>query len=291
MRGEGLAFRVGPFSARVQCAVPAVARDILSLYTGYATVGADDFIDYHLKVRPVSPLRRWVRPSVMADAGMVNTPFVPLPADIGVLAHEMGLNWLIATTADDYLIFHAGIVEKNGRTILMPGASGSGKSTLTAGLAFSGWRLFSDEFAVLHPESFQFFPYPRPVSLKNSSIPVLGERIPDSQFSRIYEKTPKGTIRYLRPSAEALARDREPGRPFLILYPEYRPDAAPQAIELPKPEAFAMVRSASVNCDRLGALAFTTLADLADQCRAFRLVYRSLDQGMAMVNDLAEQFA
>lgn len=266
-------------------------RDILSLYAGYPLASADDFVDYHLSVRPASPMRRWVRPSVVADAGMINTPFVPLPADIGILAHEMGLNWLVATTADSYLIFHAGIVERNGRAILMPGASGSGKSTLTAGLAFSGWRLFSDEFAVLHPESWQFYPYPRPVSLKNSSIPVIGERIPEDRFSRLYENTPKGTIRYLRPSDEALARDREPAQPFLILYPEYRPEAPPQAIELPKPEAFAMIRSAAVNCDRLGAVAFTALADLADQCRSFRLVYRSLDQGMAMVKDLAEQFA
>jgi hypothetical protein len=43
------------------------------------------------------------------------------------------------------------VLERGGRALLLPAPSGSGKSTLCAGLAFNGWRLLSDELALLDP--------------------------------------------------------------------------------------------------------------------------------------------
>lgn len=289
LRRGSFCFRVGPFTARVQTSVPTLRRDLLQIYAEYPLAAPEDLVDFSIKVAHTSLLRCWVRPKVIADTGFANTPFVPLPEDLSVLAFEMGLNWLVGTTADQFLVFHAGLVARDGRTVVMPGASGQGKSTLTAGLAYGGWRLFSDEFALLRPETFEFHPYPRPVSLKNESISVLGSRVPQDRFSRIYRDTPKGTIRYLRPPAQSLARSHVPARPHLILFPEYNPDAKPTVEEIRKIEAFALIRGSVVNSDRLGPVAFDTMCRLTEECPVFRLTYRSLDQGIAMVEDLWER--
>lgn len=286
----GLVFRVGHYTLRVQTPFKTIQNDFLSVYGDYPAGSLDDFVDYHLKVEPTTWYRRWIRPNVTANAGMTNTPFVPLPLDIGILSLEMGLNWLLGTTAGRFVVFHSGVVERDGKVILMPGISGTGKSTLTAGLAFNGYRLFSDEFGIFDPENWRFYPYPRPISLKNRSIDVMAERLPESQFSRPFFNTPKGTIRYLRPTPEAIARMAEPATPHLVLFPEYRPQEEPQVVELRDAEAFIMIRGAAVNTDRLGIRAFNGAVDLTRKCRSFRLVYRSLDQGLRMVNDLMEQF-
>ncbi len=290
LAGEGLIFRVGPFTIRATCPFPTLRDEILAIYGGYPVGRPSDFVDYHVNVGPGTTIRRWFRPNVIAEAGMVNAPFVPLPLDIGVLALEMALNWLVATTADRYLIFHSGVVARNGKAVLMPGASGIGKSTLTSGLAFAGWRLFSDEFGLFDPDKTLFYPYPRPISLKNASTTVMADRLPTAVFSRPFYNTPKGTIRYLCPEPEAIAQMAEPAAPTIILFPEYNPTAEAQAIELRKPEMFAMIRSSSVNCDRMAEVGFKAMTDMTETYRGFRIIYRSLDQGIHMVNDLVEQW-
>jgi HprK-related kinase A len=288
LAGPGIRFRVGPFTAHVRTSFKAVRRDFLQIYKGFPLAGAGDVTSLHLQVRATSLLRRWIRPKLMADTGFANTPFVPLPGDLGILAMEMGLNWLVATTSDRFLMFHAGMVAKGDKAILMPGASGMGKSTLTAGMSFSGWRFFTDEFGLFDPLQGLFYPHPRPISLKNESIPILAERVGESYLSRPLYNTPKGTIRYIRPPAEALARMTEPARPSLILYPTFNSEATGTVEELPPHEAFAMLRGAAINCDRLGETAFRALADLTSRTRSLRLEYRSLDQALAMVSDLMD---
>lgn len=288
LAGPGIRFRVGPFTAHVRTSFKLVRQDFLQIYQGYPLASSGDAAALHLQVRATSLLRRWVRPKLMADAGFAHTPFVPLPADQGLLAMEMGLNWLVATTSDRFLMFHAGVVAQGDKAILMPGASGSGKSTLTAGMAFSGWRFFTDEFGLYDPELGQFFPHPRPISLKNESIPVLAQRVDGQYLSRPLLNTPKGTIRYIRPPADALARMAEPARPSLILYPAYSSSAAGKVEELPPHEAFAMLRGAAINCDRLGEIAFKALVDLTGRTRSLKLHYNSMEQALAMVRDLME---
>ena len=40
--------------------------------------------------------------------------FVPLPAKIGMVSLEMGLNWHVTSDCKQYLMFHAGVVAKEG---------------------------------------------------------------------------------------------------------------------------------------------------------------------------------
>ncbi|MDX1582234.1 MAG: hypothetical protein R3338_01415 [Thermoanaerobaculia bacterium] len=50
------------------------------------------------------------------------------------------------------VVLHASVVLKNGRAVLITGASGSGKSTTALLLERSGWKLGSDDFAIIHDD-------------------------------------------------------------------------------------------------------------------------------------------
>ena len=67
----------------------------------------------------------------------------------GFAMFEWGLNWVVANHAHQFAIVHAAAVEKDGRGFIFPGAPGSGKSTLCAALVSRGWRLLSDEMAMI----------------------------------------------------------------------------------------------------------------------------------------------
>lgn len=295
-------FKVGPFVARVGTDYPLLQRDFLNIYEGYPLAGPEDFVHFNLKVGPVSLTRRWFRPKVIADGGFIASPFVPLPGDLAILALEMGLNWQVGTKSDQFLIFHAGVVAKDyapapsgearpSRAVLMAGQSGAGKSTLTAGLAYNGWRLFSDEFALLDTGDLQLYPYPRPISLKNESIEVMVEKLGAEVFSRPFLNTPKGTIRYLKAPPESLRNGQRPARLDLVVFPEYTPGVSAQMAEFEGSEAFAMLRSASVNSDRVGQDAFEAIATLTERCRFFHLQYDTLESAMEMVEALMEEGA
>ena len=68
---------------------------------------------------------------------------------------------------------HAAVFERDSSAVVLPGPSGVGKSTLCAALVARGWRLLSDEVAMIRPQDGLLQPYPRPISLKNESIEMI----------------------------------------------------------------------------------------------------------------------
>ena len=55
----------------------------------------------------------------------------------------------VAENAVDHVFVHAGVVEWNGRAIVIPGKSYSGKTTLTLELVKRGATYYSDEYAII----------------------------------------------------------------------------------------------------------------------------------------------
>src|SRR2546423_11656048 len=110
--------------------------------------------------------RRWWKPQVLFRFD--DTPaFHPLPADQAFPILEWGLNWCVSAHCHQYLIVHAAVLEQGGRALLLQGPPGCGKSTLCAGLASRGWRLLSDELALIDPATAEVAALARPISLKN----------------------------------------------------------------------------------------------------------------------------
>jgi hypothetical protein len=79
------------------------------------------------------------------------------------LAVESDLHFHVARAARGYLFVHAGVVEWQGRAVVLPGRTHSGKSSLVLALVRAGAKYFSDEFAVFE-QAGRILPYPKPLS-------------------------------------------------------------------------------------------------------------------------------
>jgi len=199
---------------------------------------------------------------------------------------EWSLNWCAATQAHQYLMFHSAVVERGGRALLLPGSTGSGKSTLCAALVERGWRLLSDEFALIRPGDGRLAPWPRPVSLKGAAIDLIASRAPAWPVGRRIPDTDKGTIAYLRPPAESVRRAREPAVPAWVVFPTWSQGQATQLAAVPRAGAFFRLAENSLNYEMLGFRGFETLARLVEAAPACDLVYGDLDQALALLEAL-----
>jgi len=289
LAGPGLLMGVGPIMTRIAIKFPSIRDDFLHMYQGYPFFEGPEITDYHLTIFAKNLYRRYLRPQVAINT-LMNDDFVPLPESMGLLSVEMGMNWQVAFGCKTHILFHAGVVEKNGVGVIIPAISGSGKSTLSAGLSYDGWRFFSDEFGMLKAETGELYPYPRPVSLKNESIPVMKEWVgSDAPFSREYEGTPKGTICYLRPPIACLEEMHKPVRPRAVIHPVYNPNAKSDIKPLTETMAFFRLVRSSANYGDIGAPAFRALAKIAKECVSCEITYSSLEEGIRLVNKFIDE--
>jgi HprK-related kinase A len=197
---------------------------------------------------------------------------------------EWGLNWCIATQAHQFLMLHSAVVEKNGDSLILPALPGAGKSTLCAALSHRGWRLLSDEFGLIEPETKRVLPLPRAVPLKNRSIEVIRRFAPEAHLGPVFENTRKGTVAHMRPPGDSLARQREPARPRWILFPRFQANADLTIRPIEKAVAFIRLSQNSFNYRLLGALGFRTLAPLIRTCNCYSLRFGDLDEVVAALD-------
>ncbi len=85
-----------------------------------------------------------------------------------------GLNQIVADGTADRLLIHAGVVEADGRVVLVAGRSGRGKSTLTAALVQHGLGYVSDELAIVESARHQVTTYPKALELDDDAVVRLG---------------------------------------------------------------------------------------------------------------------
>lgn len=286
--GNGLLLNLGPVCTRVSIKFPSIRDDFLHLYEGYPLGEGPEITDYYLNVYARNFYRRYLRPQV-AIGTLMRDNFVPLPESMGLLAVEMGLNWQVAYGWKRHILFHAGVVEREGIGVIIPAISGSGKSTLSAGLAYDGWRFLSDEFGMLDGKTGELCPYPRPASLKNESIAVLKEWVgSDTPFSREYVGTPKGTICYLRPPPSSLENMDKPVKPRVVIHPVFNPDAKSGIKPLTKTMAFFRLVRSSANYGDIGEAAFHALTKIAEDCVSCEITYSSLEEAVRLVNEVVD---
>lgn len=275
---QGLYLRTGPIVSCITSPHPLLAEGIALHYAGHAV--ETDFADFHVRIDRPRNLRRWYRPQV--HFYFDDTPsFHPLPADQAFPMLEWGLNWCVSNHCHQYLIIHAAVLERNGKTLLLPAPPGSGKSTLCAGLAHSGWRLLSDELALIYPQSGHVVPLPRPVSLKNQSIDVIRQFAPHAVFNQTVHDTIKGSVAHMRAPQSALDRAEETAAPGWIVMPRFEMGAAPQLHEISRARGMMALIENAFNFDLHGRKGFDTLGDFVDQCRCYTFTYGSLADAIA----------
>ena len=203
---------------------------------------------------------------------------------------EWGLNWTIGTYAHTFLIMHSAVVEKNDCGVLLAATSGSGKSTLAAELSLQGWRLLSDELALID-SNLDLVPCARPISLKNQSIDVLRDRHPEAVFGPTAYDTHKGTIAHLLAPESSVERNNESAIPRLLVFPKWAANASLRLQPMGSGQAAMRLIDQSFNYPILGQKGFERLADLVDHAEAWELEYSSLDEARDALEKLVEELA
>lgn len=285
--GRGaLMLEIGPFVYRVRTTVRRLGCRLHALYADFPVLPAESFADFHVGVDAPNALRRWYHANVEFRLDD-QVPFKPLPRGQSLALFESGLNWCVAQFAHTHLVVHAAVLERRGGALLMPAPPGSGKSTLCAALVNRGWRLLSDEMALVRLADGEVAPCPRPVSLKNESIAVMRGFAPEATILHTADGTIKGTVAHMKPPRDSVERARERAAPAWIVFPRYEAGAPTTLTPHPRGAAFMTLAINSFNYNILGTRGFEALSAVIDRCRCLDFRYSDLDEAIRSFDGIA----
>lgn len=285
LQSDGLKLQIGPFSYRLISGIDAVAEGLVTLYSDYPLVPADSFIDYTVTISRGSGLHRWTRRQAIFEFDG-KAVFVPLPESHAFPLLEWSMNWCVSMHAHHYLILHSAVIEREGCAVIMPAPPGSGKSTLCAGLVHRGWRLLSDELALISLSEADITPFGRPISLKNQSIDIIRDFVVDAVFSRVIHDTSKGSVALLKVPSEHLLRINETAKPRWIIFPKYVAGSAPQLTRRSKANSMLELGRNSFNYMVLGRTGFEVLSHVINASECFDFQYSQLNDAIEVFDDL-----
>ncbi len=287
LAGDGLTIDLGAARVRIRSDVAELPALIQRVYGAFTLEPPGGVCDVTATLRRKRGLRRYLRPQleILIDGAI---EFEPFPLDTPLPLLEWGMNYALAQRACWCLLLHAGVIERNGRAVVLPAMPGAGKSTLTAALAARGFRLLSDEFGVVDFDDAWLTPLLRPVALKNQSIDVIQAFAPGTQFGPRYPKTHKGTVAHMAPSAAHVAMKHVRAAPGLIIFPRYVTGAGVDLEPVPRARAFARLAVNSFNYEFAGPRGFDALGRLVAGSDAYELVYGDLDRAIARIAALTD---
>ncbi len=285
LTGSGLPIKIGPFWINLRTGIPDMLRHIAFFYGDYETTQSELFYDFHITLKSSRGVRRWVKPQVhfLLDE---YAPFKPLPYVHAFAMFEWGLNWCIATTAHHYLIVHAAVLEKAGRGVILPGMPGSGKSTLCAAMSLRGWRLLSDEMALLDPQTLEITPVPRPVSLKNDSIQIIKKFSSMAEIGPSAKDTAKGTVAHLKPTPASVQQAGERCRSLAIIFPKYQVGSGTCLTRKAKNRALLEIQENAFNTHILGKDGFGAAKSLIETNPVYLLTYSNMDEALTTLDEI-----
>lgn len=278
-------YRAGPFVVAVHTALPDLRERLDWCYGAVREPADGTLVQFNVGIGPGPSWRRLLAPQAVFRYEQRN-PFEPYPLDHAFPLLEWGTNWCIGDRGHQFLLLHAGVVERAGWALILPALPGSGKTTLTVALTQRGWRFLSDEFTLVDLVTGDIHPLPRAAPLKNASIDVIRRFAPTVELGPVYTKTRKGNVAHLRPPADALARQQETARPAWVLFPRYRAGHPLALTPLTPSLAFTRLAQNSFNYRLLGADGFRALTRLIAGCGCYAADYGDLDGIIAACDGL-----
>lgn len=277
----------GPFKFKINSKLTSIKNELSLLYQDFTPTPSDDSYDFNIEITQPNNLRRWIKPQVdfIVDE---HYPFKPLPLDHAFPMLEWGMNWCIASNAHQFFILHAGAVERNGCVVVLPAQSGAGKSTLTASLVYKGWRLFSDELALFSLKDKLVYPLSRPINLKNQSIKIIKDFLPESVFSQVVKDTHKGTVALLKPPTASVQQSAIPASLSHFVFPKYV-KASPTKLKPCSIEyAFRLIIEQGFNYHILGEEAFSLISHYLRNVKTYTLEYSDFEQANQVLKGLVD---
>lgn len=286
----GLRLCVGPFVVEYAGTERWLAERMQIHYPNYPLASLQAFADVKMRVgRNPTFSRHWSSTRVIRmEDGHVFTTF---PVD-ATLAHlEWSMNWAIATRSHAFLMLHAAVLANRHGALILPAHPGAGKSTLCAFLIHRGWRLLSDEFTLIRDKSLAIHPFPRLIPLKNQSIDVIRELVPEAHLAPPIPGTHKGTVSHLRPGDEHVRAMHETARPKLMIFPKYKAGAGLEIKPAERSDCFVEITQNAFNYVLKGEEGFHLAVALTNQVTPYRLVYSDLPAAAKAIDELMEEAA
>jgi HprK-related kinase A len=284
--GDGLRIGIGPFIFHLRSPIRSFITDFSFAYADFPVCDDHEVSDFRVRVAPAARWRSWpAQAEFWADGA---SQFKTFPQRLAMPLTEWGLNGCIYNYAHQFLMVHSAVVEKTGRAAILAGPPGSGKSTLCAALMARGWRLLSDEFALLDPSRVWLLPIPRPVALKNASIGLVQRLLPDLKIGRTFAPTRKGALAHLRPATDAIERQAEPALPGWVVFPTHAENADTRLVPLGKTTGFVRLQENCFNYTALGRAAFDALGQLIEAAKCYELPFAQAMTAAGLVDSLAE---
>jgi hypothetical protein len=166
--------------------------------------------------------------------GSVPVGYAPRLGRLGPLVK--GAFWSAAINAHHFLFYiHAGTVGTDGACVLLPAAPGSGKSSLTAALTHRGLRYFSDEVALIEPDTFMVNPMPLAFCAKSTGWDLLARYYPEILSVPTHLRSDGKVVRYVAPPADRIQKG--PGSISHIVFPHYDKDSKTELQPIARSEA------------------------------------------------------
>jgi HprK-related kinase A len=264
-----------------------VAAGIQTLYRDFSVADPQEFVDYN-----VALMRSGVVQHLRGEAEFLfdgKSPFDAIPIGQAYAFLEWGMNWCVSLHTNEYLKLHAAAVSRGESAVIMPGIPGAGKSTLCAALGLSGWRILSDEHAMIPPNTTDVVPLCRPVSLKNESIEVIKSFSSNAVFGPVSKETHKGVVVHMKADMQADSHDPKHLHAKAMIFPRYSRDEPQQLSLRRKTDSFILAAYHSFNYSLLCEAGFEAMKTLIENVDCYDLVYHDLDwavQAMSTVPNL-----
>lgn len=160
--------------------------------------------------------------------------------------------------------------------LVLAGESRSGKTTLALGLMHRGFVPYTDDVALIDPQTFELHPVRRAFHITPETWTILQ---PLAGGPPAVDEAPIG---YFLPPQWADA----PVPVKWILFPEYRPHQTPQLIKLTPPEAASAILTRTTTLSRFPRLALSTASRLIERVECYRFPTGDLRASVAMVQQL-----
>lgn len=284
LANEGLCLQVGPYVYKILSGIPVIRSGLKTLYADFPIADPAAFVDFD-----ISFMQRNLLQKIRGQAEFLfdqQSPFDPMTAAQAYAFLEWGMNWCISINMNEYLKLHAAVVAKNGVGIIMPGVPGAGKSTLCAALGLSGWRILSDEHALIPPQTTDLIPLYRPVSLKNESIAAIRAFFPEAVFGPLSSNTHKGEVLHLKADIAPDSHDTAAVPARMMVFPRYSADEPEGLYRRDRSASFVLAAYHSFNYSLMGLAGFHAMRHLIENVECYDLVYRDLNWAVDAVETL-----
>jgi len=280
----GVRLRVGPYIYNVRSNLATVVTGLSTLYRDFPLAATDAFVDFEVALHSRGPGQRWRRRANFYFDG--RRTFDTIPCAQGHAFLEWGMNWCVSLYCNEYLTLHAAVVARSGSAVIMPGVPGAGKSTLCAALGLRGWRILSDEHAMIAPGSLDVVPLCRPVSLKNESIDAVRALDTRAVFGPVARETHKGVVAHMKADLHPDSHRQELIPAGCMVFPRFSRAEHQQLRERRRTESFVLAAYHAFNYSLLGEVGFDSLGRLIAAVPCYDLVYSDLEWAVATMDQL-----